>query len=235
MMYFNKLNAAILFLLIVFSACTSNEIGESKDVAQDKIYQQYSISYTEGNEKLSVYAQFRFAGKNGTTLVLTKPSQVVFDDEIIKVDSSNVSGAYYQIQKAVAGFYNKHHFIFTDINNKKFDNDFSFDAFKLVSLPPAVSKKQSFNLLFETTALQPGDYIEVTTNNTDSSFSVTHEAKDGGNFIIIPAKELQRQKGNELSIEATLYRNIPLQQNTAEGGELEIKYALKAVTIRLND
>ncbi len=234
-MFLNKTSTALVFALIGISACTSNEIGQSKDVAQDKIYQQYQASYAEGNEKVSLYAQFRFAGSNGTTLVLTKPSQLIFDDVAIKVDSSSVAGAYYQLYKPVSGFYGRHHFVFTDINNKKFDNDFSFDEFKLVNIPSAVSKKQALNLSFETTALQPGDRIEVSTTGSDSSFSVTHAAGDGGNFISIPSKELLRQKNNELKLETTLYRKVALQQNTAEGGEMEISYALKPVTIRLTE
>jgi hypothetical protein len=75
----------------------------------------------------------------------------------------------------------------------------------------------------------------VGTSNTDSSFSVTHNATDAGNFITIPAKELQRQKVKELTLEATLYRRIPLQQNTAEGGSISIRYALKPVKIKLAD
>ena len=83
--------------------------------------------------------------------------------------------------------------------------------------------------------MQGDDYIEVGTSNTDSSFSVTHSATDAGNFITIPAKELQRQKVKELTLEATLYRRIPLQQNTSEGGSISIRYALKPIKIKLAD
>jgi len=228
------LPAFLLVSLAGFNACTSNEVGDSKDVAQDKIYQQYSVGYTEGDEKVNVYAQFRFAGRNGTTLVLNKPSQLSFDGKPIGVDSSKASGAYYQLYEPVSGFYGKHHFVFTDINSRKFDNDFTFDNFKLVNIPAAaVSKKQALDLGFETAALQADDYIEVSTNGSDSSFTVRHDAKDGANKLSIPAKELMRQKGKELRLEAILYRKVPLQQNTAEGGTLDIRYTLRPVTIRL--
>lgn len=78
----------------IFSACSSNEIGESKDVAQDKIYQSYSVSYSDGNTNAEIFCQFRFAGSNGTTLVLNSPSQLQFDGEKINVDSSAGSGAF---------------------------------------------------------------------------------------------------------------------------------------------
>lgn len=221
--------------IILFAACSSNEIGESKDVAQDKIYQGYTISYSEENTDAELYCQFRFAGRNGTTLVLNNPSQVQFDGEKLNVDSSSASGAFYKILKPVTNFYGNHSILFTGTDGKKLENTFSFDNFKLVTVPAIISKKQSFNLNFETSALQDDDYIEVSTSNTDSSFSVTHNAGDKGNFVIIPAKELKRQKGNELTLEATLYRNIHLQQNTAEGGRMDIRYALKPVKIKLTE
>ena len=226
----------ILTLLIaLFAACSSNEIGESKDVAQDKIYQDYAITYSEENPQTEVYCQFRFAGKNGTTLVLNSPGQVQFDGEKLKVDSSEAGGAYYRTYKPTNSFFGKHHIIFTTTENKKLENDFSFDNFKFVDLPSGISKKQAFNLNFETAALKEDDYIQLTTSNTDSSFTVTHNATDRGNFLTIPADELKRQKVKELTMEATLYRTIPLQQATGEGGKIKISYALKPVTINLTD
>ena len=234
-MFKSKAFLVLIVSVFILTACSSNEIGESKDVAQDKIYQSYSISYSEGNTNAEVFCQFRFAGSNGTTLVLNSPSQLQFDEEKLNVDSSAGSGAFYRIYKPANNFFGKHSFIFTSTDRKKLENTFSFDNFKLVNTPATISKKQAFNLNFETTALQGDDYIEVGTSNTDSSFSVTHNATDGGNFITIPAKELQRQKVKELNFEVTLYRNIPLQQNTAEGGKISIRYALKPVKIKLAD
>ena len=234
MLFVKKYQVLVSFaLLTLFTACSSNEIGESKDVAQDKIYQNYNISYTEGNTNAEIFCQFRFAGNNGTTLVLNKPSQIQFDGEKLNVDSSTGGGAYYRAYKPVNDFFGKHTFTFINTDNKKFENDFSFDSFKLVNMPATISKKQDLNLYFETTNLQGDDFIEIDATSTDSSFSITHNATDSGNFIIIPAKELLRQKGNELTIEATLYRKIALQQNTAEGGVMEIRYSLKAVKIKL--
>lgn len=230
-MFNNKL-IYIFLSVFAFAACSSNEIGESKDVTQDKIYQQYSISYTEGSTHAAIFCQFRFAGVNGTTLVLNSPSQLQFDGEKLPVDSSSGSGAFYKVNKPVSGFYGNHTFAFTNTDRKILENSFSFDNFKLVNIPPGVSKQQSFNLNFETAALQSDDYIEIETNNTDSSFSITHTARQS-NAIVIPAAELQRQKGNELTLEATLYRKVPLQQSTGEGGTITIRYSLNPVKIKL--
>ena len=233
MLFVKKYLVLVSFtLLALFTACSSNEIGESKDVAQDKIYQNYHINYTEGNTNAEIFCQFRFAGNNGTTLVLNNPSQVQFDGEKLNVDSSTGGGAYYRAYKPANDFFGNHSFTFINTDSKKFENDFIFNSFKLINIPATISKNQDFNLTFETANLQSDDIIEIEASNTDSSFSITHNATDSGNFIIISAKELHRQKGNELTLEATLYRKIALQQNTAEGGVIEIRYSLKPAKIK---
>jgi hypothetical protein len=217
------------------AACSSNEIGNSKDVAQESIYQQYSISYSEGDEKAAINAQFRFGGKNGTTLLLNNPSSISFDGTTIKVDSSDFGGAFYQVNKPVANFYGTHHFIFTDINNKKFDNDFVFEKFGLVNAPSAAAKTASLQLQFDSAGLRAGDEVTVSSSDTDSSFSVTGTVSDKNFTISIPAEDIKRQKGKELKLDISLHRNVPLQQNSKEGGELNISYRLKPVKINFTD
>jgi hypothetical protein len=230
------LSGIALFLsgMALFTACTSNEIGESRDVAQDKIYQSHSIRYTEGDPTAETYSQFRFAGLNGTTLVLSSPSQLQLDGEKINVDSSEYGGAYYKTTQPVAGFFGKHSFTFTTTDNKTYNNSFSFDAFKLVNVPATASKKQGLLLPFETPVLKGDDYISVRTVNSDSSFDISHNYADG-NAVKIPADYLKKQTGRELTLEASITRKIPLQQATSEGGTLQIHYTLKPVKIALTD
>jgi hypothetical protein len=217
-----------LSILILLPSCTSNEIGESKDVAQEKIYQEYSITYNESNPNVDVFCQYRFGGKNGTTLVLNTPSEVKFDGEKLNVDSNGVSGAYYKTTKTANSFMGKHSFVFTNIDKKQYENGFTFDDFK-VAFPASGAKNTPLTIPFTTTPLGTDDYVEINTVDSDSSFSITNN----GNNVIIPIEELKRQKKAEVQLEAHLYRNIPLQQNTTEGGKLFMHYTLKPVTVKL--
>ena len=232
----NYLPLVCLSLSFVFASYSSSEIGESKDVNQETIYQDYRIDYTEGenDDKVEVWAQFRFAGDKGTTLVLTKPSGISFDGTAIKVDSNDYSGAFYRINLPAKNFFTKHRFAFTDISNKKMENDFSFDSFRLVNAPATAAATQPLNISFETTALQKDDYIELKAINTDSSFIVKHLAADSGNSITIPVNELNRQKGKDLSLSASVYRKVSLQQQTKEGGKIIMIHSLKPVKIALS-
>ena len=182
-MYSNTKNYLLAFFISITTlfACTSNEIGESKDVSQEKIYQDYSVTYTEGNTNAEVFCQYRFGGKNGTTLVLNTPSEVSFDGEKLNVDSNNISGAYYKSNKPIANFWGKHKILFTNIDKKQYESSFSFDNFK-VNYPATTAKNKPLQISFETPTLGADDYVEINTVDSDSSFSITNQ----GNNVLIP-------------------------------------------------
>ena len=219
--------------LLFISGCTSSEIGESKDVSQETIFQQYSIRYSEGDENATVYSQFRFAGDDGTTLVLTKPGGIRFDGISLAVDSSDYEGAFYKKSISESDFYGDHIFVYTDINNKRLENRFSIEKFKLVDIPEVTPRTRPLQIPFESSPLGPNDYLEINTIDTDSSFTINHTPKENKLYIIIPVEELQRQKHNQLKLVATLHRKIALQQNTTEGGKLEVEHTLKPIIIKL--
>jgi hypothetical protein len=215
-------------------SCTSSETGDSKDVAQDKIYQSYNISYNEGDEKLSATAVFRFAGSNGTTLVLNDPSKIELDSEQIKVDSSKFRGAFYEVARIPAQWFGKHEWKFTDLSKKTYTNEFSFDAFKWNVPPKSASKSKPLPLNFITSSLGTDGYIEVSTVGSDSSFSYTQGPLTIKPFSVsIPVEYLQKQKQSTLTLTATRVQQIKLTQNTIEGGTFIIRYSLKPIEIKL--
>ncbi|MGG9970282.1 hypothetical protein ACQ33O_00695 [Ferruginibacter sp. SUN002] len=223
-------------IIIGFTKCSSSEIGNSKDVAQDKIYQSYSINYTEGEKDFTAWAQFRFAGSKGTTLELSDPSYVQFDQQRIKVDSSKYSGAYYEHKQDAGLMLSSHSFVFYDINKKAYENGFFMNEFKLKDVPASAPKDQPLLIQYAfepALELKGDDYIRLYATDTDSTFSITVNATDSANKIIVPVSELKRQKGKELTLNAKLFRTVPLKQTTPEGGQMEIQYALKPVKIKL--
>ena len=221
-------------LVFLFAGCSSNEIGFSADVNQQSIWQDYVIEYEEGKDNVDVFCQFRFAGENGTTLVLSKPAKIELDGKSIKVDSSDFTGAFYKADKPVAGFFGDHQLRYTDINGKKYENSFSLNTFRLENIPASIKRDQPLLIQYDIAVpLKADDYIEIVSDHTDSSFTVTHHYNEGDK-IVIPQNELVRQKGNSLTIIATLYRKEALQQKTNEGGEIKIAYTLKPLSIKLN-
>lgn len=219
-----------LLALTVFSACSSNEIGESKDVNQDKIYLQYYISHTEGAHDVDVKCTFRFAGQNGTTLVLSPGSSVELDGEKMKADSGFTSGAYYKIRKPIGSFYGNHTIRFTDINGRKFENSFNFDPVSL-NIPPEADRKKDLRITYRTGVVGRDDYFDVHHVDTAGYFRYSLPVKDSA--IVIPAKDLLAVKGDVLEFDCSLVRDVMLQQRTPEGGILTISQVLRPVRIKL--
>ncbi len=231
MHYQKPVLAGMLLLTLGLFACNSNEIGASKDLNQDKIYMDQNVSYYEGDDQVTLVFQYRFAGPAGTTLVLNSPSQVKLDGEILKVDSSDGRGAFYEVQKNYKQFLGKHSILFTDINGKQFENNFEFSPFTLANLPTIANRNKDLVFACSMNGLNANDDIEINSVDTDSSF---HHHQPGTNgSLFIPTSDLKRQKQGDISFETTIYRKMPLSQTTSEGGTMMLIYRLKPVKIKL--
>lgn len=223
--------AGILFLLAGLSACDSTEIGDSKDVNQDKIYMDYHIACEEATDHVVLNFKYRFAGSAGTTLVLNDPSQVELDGKKLAVDSTEFAGAYYEVEKKISQYTGKHLVSFTDFAGKKWDNGFDIAPIQLDPLPATADKKKDLVIAYSTVSMGANDYAEISSSGTDSSFR--YEQQGPAKSITIPVKELKRQKGKSFFVTCTFYKEIALSQTASEGGRLKMTYKLRPVKIKL--
>lgn len=224
--------AAVLFLSFV--ACTSNEIGYSKDVNPETIYMDYNILYKEGGDSITCLLQFRFAGENGTTLVLSSPSKVSIDGKEIKADSSDFSGAYYERKFSAATFTGDHSIEFTDVNSKTRQEVFNFRRTRLASNILSVNKQTDLVLKFDNT--DEHDIMEVNISDTSGATDdIKIKAKPFAGKLTINAAQLQSLSSGPCSI--SIYKSVAqlLQQPTTEGGRLVIDYIIKEAEIELQE
>jgi archaellum component FlaF (FlaF/FlaG flagellin family) len=216
--------STLIFASILFS-CTSDEIGNSKDVNPDAVYFDYEVWADETNSDVTVNLQYRMGGKNGTTLVLDEPSKVLFDGEQLKVDSAKVTGAYYEIQKPTASFGGKHTVTFTDLNKKEYKEEIEFVPFTIDSLPAVMNRG---DLVFTFKGLEPVDVLDVSltdTSFTSTDISDTDTIRNGK--LVIPAKKLSALVNGPITL--LFYKETikPVKNGTKEGGRILIRYSLK--------
>jgi hypothetical protein len=213
-------------LLSLFS-CTSNEIGNIKDVNPDAVFFDYTVFADEDNSDVTVNLQYRMGGKNGTSLVLDEPSKVLFDGEQLKVDSAKVTGAFYEMQKPLAAFTGKHVISFTDLNKKEYNEEFEFTPFTLEPNIPAVLERG--DLVFTFSGLESVDVLSVTL--TDTSFQSADIMNDTDTVrngrLVIAAHRLSALVNGPINFQ--LYKEVdrPIKNGTKEGGNLHIRYGLK--------
>jgi hypothetical protein len=223
-MYMKKSLLPALYLLLC--GCASNEIGNSKDVNPETIYTSYEISYTEGDDMVSCLARFRFAGKNGTTLVLNSPSNVQLDGVALPVDSSRLDGAFYYTKRKFDDFTGKHSFVFTGINGKTYPQPFTFKRVGLVAnIPPTWG---AGDMPLEFSGLEDGDLVHVQIQDTSSAtedISRVDTIKNGK--ILISSTDFGKLKSGMLNMDLYIDVDMPLQNATEEGGKLNLFYRMQ--------
>lgn len=225
---------SILSIIILVVSCSSGEIGNSKDVNPQTIYMAYSVTYTEGEENVECLAQFRFAGEDGTTLVLNNPSSVMLDNKPIVVDSNETApGAYYVIKMNPAVFAGTHDWVYKDAQGKTYKETFKFTPFKLAeAIPQTISANE--NLLIKFSGLEEGTNIYCNISDTGVStndIAETLVVKD--NSISIPASLLNTLDAGPVIISISdTYKNS-LKESTPEGGVINYYYGLKTMDATL--
>jgi len=209
------------------TSCTSNEIGNSKDVNPDAVFFDYTVLADEEGENVTVNLQYRMGGKNGTTLVLDEPSKVLLDGEQLKADSAKVTGAYYEVQKPIALFAGKHTISFTDLDKKEYNEEFEFAPFTIEPTIPATMNRG--DLVFTFKGLEPVDVLSVTL--TDTSFQSTDITNDidtvRNGRLVISASRLSVLVNGPVNVQFYKEAEKPIKSATKEGGKLYMRYGVK--------
>lgn len=230
----NRSFALLLFLQVIFLAsCNSNEIGNGKDVNPEGIYFDYKIWGDEGNDNLTIKLQYRFGGKNGTTLTMEEPSKVELDGELIPVDSSKMSGAFYEIHKPIDKFSGEHTIIFSDLNERQYREKFRFQPLKLKTDLPGVVERRK--IVLEVDGLDSTGLVRIIF--TDTSFSgegINRVDTIKNGQIIITEEDLENLLNGPIRMELIKEEEGPVKNGTREGGRLSISYGLKREFILKN-
>ena len=222
----NRSSLFYLALIFIISSCSSNEVGNAKDVNPESIYFEYKVWGDEGSDDVTVMLQYRFAGRNGTTLVLEDSSKVELDGQVIKVDSSNMNGAYYEVIKPVKDFVGKHTIVFTNLENKQYKEEFEFKPVSLRTKIPNEIKRG--DLVFDLDGLEPMDHVRILL--TDTSFASEDinwidTVKNGR--VVISANDLKRVVNGPVHLELIKEVDKPVKNGTREGGSFSFSYGLK--------
>jgi hypothetical protein len=222
---FGLKDICLVSLAFLFS-CSSNEIGNSKDVNPDAVFFDYEVWAEEGKEDVTVNLQYRMGGKNGTTLVLDEPSKVILDGEQLKVDSAKVTGAYYEVQRPLVSFMGKHTINFTDLNNREYSEEFEFTPFSLE--PDVPSTLNRGDLVFNFKGLDPVDYLSVVLTDTSfTSVDINDIDTVRNGRLVIKADRLSALINGPIHLQFYREQYLPLKKATKEGGKFMITYGLK--------
>ncbi|MBD0332619.1 MAG: hypothetical protein ICV66_08185 [Chitinophagaceae bacterium] len=211
--------------MIIFS-CNNSDKTSSKDVNPENVFLDYKISGEGGNDFVTCMFQFKYGGANGTSLVLDEPAKVQLDGETLQADSTNFTGAYYEVQKPLDEFGGKHTISFFASDNKVYSEIFEFSPFSLAEeLPKSVERK---DIIMRLHGLKPLDHLIVIITDTAFTSNDVHEidtVRDG--TLIIEASQLQDIVGGPVVVQLIKEEVQPVKKGTRAGGRISISYGLK--------
>lgn len=229
-----KTQLIVIFVCFLI-ACKDEEIGKSKDVNPETIYTKYTVNYTEGDAMVQSVATFRFAGENGTTLVLSEPSSIMLDEKKLQVDSAKYSGAYYKHNSSLENFIGNHVWIFTNTDKKIYKQPFEFTSFKIAKPIAGFIQKQN-NLEIEFEGLK--EAAEVMIKIADTAFKTSNIDKlmtIQNKKVSISSAELSALSNGPLTIDIRQHSKQNVSEGTSQGGDIEQTYSLKRIKVMLKD
>jgi hypothetical protein len=227
MKHYNVLILIAAFVLsLSFLSCNNEEIGSSRDVEPRSIFFDYQVRAEESRNDVTVMLQYRFGGKNGTTLFLEAPSKVELDGQLIPVDSSKMTGAFYEFQQPVENFLGKHSIRFTDREGKKYEEAFEFRTMRLArEIPDSIPRGE---LILELQGVDPGAIVRVLLSDTSfTGEGINRLESVQDSKIRITAAEMDKLANGPIHLELIQETEEPIKNGTPEGGRLSISYGLR--------
>lgn len=220
-------------LMMMLAACNVEEIGNSKDVNPETVYSEYSITANE-NEDVYSSARFRFAGPEGTTLLLGDSEYVSFDGKKLLADSSKSQGVFYGTNNNYHNFIGKHEWSFTNRLGKEFKNEINFLPFTISSaIPQTIRKKDDLKLIFSNGKW--ANEITVQLSDTATATPDIDISSQGKDTLVIASGDIAKLKAGQLSLDVYAEKSYKAEQATSEGGKIVITQLLKTRKIFLKD
>ncbi len=197
-----------------------------RNLDPDSIYFDYKISGEEGLEDVTIHIQFRAGGPNGKTIVLTPPSSVNLDGQPFHLDSTEFTGAYYEIQKRKDSIIGKHSIVFTDRNGKKYREEFEFTPFMLN--PDVADTLVRDDLIFNFTGLDANDKLLVVLTDTSFHSEDINDMETVTNGrLLLSRRRLSYLYTGPIYLEFIKEEEHRVRSGTKKGGFITITYGLK--------
>lgn len=219
----------------------SVETVSSNTVQASQIYQIYNIETSK--TKTEITAAFRIGGATGTTLELTAPANVLYNNQPLPVSApSNLIGTNYKMKGTdyrtfFDNFQSSHEFSYTDADGKAYVNSINL-------APVEISAKSAINLETEkpsmialSRTIGANETLTVAINSI-----IDDEIPTAGNtvylnekrnaVIITPQYWSAKRLPSQVELQIKIKKNLDLQNGTPLGGSISAIY--KAVPVMIH-
>lgn len=229
---FNKINIFV-FSFLVFCSCASNEVADSADVNQDRIYMRYLITYNAKNHnEFNHNAQFRFGGSRGTTLILSEPAYITVNDREMDLKVRSLRGAFYtaktQLDEKLITYE------YADTEGEKYINHVEVVPISLRN-KSEISINSRTNIYFEGEPIGRNDKILLEITDNEGNTNVITNSTYGSNYIVVKPSHLEMLKPGAGEMSVTRSTRLSLKESTSMGGLIKITYTALNESIKITE
>jgi hypothetical protein len=226
-----KIGLSIFCGALLATGCSKVDSNDLKD--EVPYYQQYSVTYDEGDNKTSASAEFKVRTSSGSRVELSGASNVTANG--VKGSSSLTDKTKYTWD--LSGMPNVEFMLNKGgtISIKNTVASTSVGSVQITNLPDTLSKSKGFGFDWTGPALASGE--TMTANITSSSLTgglTLFKKGVTGNRVEFSPSDLQTVATGDINIKLTRSRDLPLENsdNTA-GGTISVTREMKtAATLR---
>ncbi len=207
----------------LFWSCSQVDTMPSTEANQNRIHQNYEVTYDAANSQVSAKAIFRNEGSQGTTMFLKDPSGVFVNDEQLKRNNGIYEGAYYDKWNLPLGVFD-YSFKFLDIDKKEYSNALKIEPTRFAEVPKSFSKNTSIKFKWDGASLRAGETMHIYMVDEKEFFSSIYTAQLRADFIIVHTSNMAPLKPGKVKLQLVRILNKPLDEQTETGGQLVGNY-----------
>lgn len=222
----------MLFSLSILFSCASNEVADSIDVNQEKIFVSYTMIYdADVHNMLQVTAQFRFGGSKGTTLILTPPSNVKVNGLKMNQKVNSRSGAFYEYSLPLST--KNLVFQFTDTEEKLYNNKFEINSIDLKSISSIKTNIEKMHIEWKGKKIGKNETVTVSIFDNEGNAAQISGSVRGSKYLVIKASDLSELEpgAGEILISRSFQRK--LKSAPQEGGIFSYTYKSEPKAIQI--
>ncbi|HEX2630754.1 MAG TPA: hypothetical protein VHM26_17175 [Chitinophagaceae bacterium] len=214
--------------VFLFAACKQRDAERtSRNINPDQVFFDYQVSGSQESENVAVMLQFRIKGIQGPTLLLEAPSEVKIDGLPIPVDSTRMTGPYYEIIFRAAGFEGPHTIEYISSDSTKFTEDFEYLPMVINGLPDSIISSAK-DLVLDIDGLDSVDYVRIVLTDTsryNEGINRLDTIRD--RRLIITRDDLQQLSPGPLQLLLTREYERPVKNGSKRGGRIAINYEIR--------
>lgn len=226
----NLLGLSIL-MAVIFTACQSNETGNSKDVAQDQIYRKYEVSIDEVTATASASAVFRFAGDNGTTLTLTSPAKITANGVDLIQGTLLFGGAYYRNEGPLGCPANKVELVYVDKDGIVLTELFEAGSATFQEEQDTFQLGKTLSVPFSFSGGDPVDNFEILIRDKENRSLSFYAESNTDKFFQIPGTATDTLAKGELELQIISHKRKNLDNHSTLGGTADFSCSYKPVKV----